>query len=39
MAGKLRKWIVRSLIVVAFFYTPIYSVNPAWRLALIESLL
>ncbi len=39
MAGSLRKWIVRSLIVVAFFYTTIYSVNPASRLALIESLL
>jgi hypothetical protein len=36
--GRVRKWIVRSAIVAAFFYTPIASVNPASRLALVESL-
>ena len=39
MVRRLRKWIVRGAIVALFFYTPITSVNPASRLALIESLL
>ena len=39
MVRRLRKWIVRGAIVALFFYTPIASVNPASRLALVESLL
>jgi hypothetical protein len=38
-ARRLRKWIVRGAIGALFFYTPIASVNPASRLALIDSLL
>ncbi len=40
MTGRsLRKWVVRAAIAALLFYTPITSVNPASRLALIESLL
>lgn len=38
-ARNLRKWIVRAAIAALLFYTPIASVNPASRLALIDSLL
>lgn len=38
-ARSIRKWVVRGAIAVLFFYTPIASVNPASRLALIDSLL
>ena len=36
---RVRKWLVRIAIAILLFYTPIASVNPASRLALIESLL
>ena len=36
---EIRKWGVRTAIALLFFYSPIASVNPASRLALIDSLL
>jgi len=38
-ARRWRKWGVRTVIAVLLFYTPVASVNPASRLALVDSIL